>query len=231
MRGPRGARERGERGRNALPVALLALLALAPLASAQGAAPPARQEAPLVLGAEGGEAELYFPFQLAADGEVYAKVLATPWNPVLPSGQPNGSVAPDRSAGHAGWWVHLSLATAAGETLDLGHYADDGATPAMALPGGATHALVARIHAPARAGMEGQEHRVDLALVHRDGSNLGTFDASWGLAAMLTVVQATPAPLAIDLALPLLGAAALMTGAATVLAVRRLRARRSEPWF
>lgn len=220
--------------RLALPLALLALVALAavpPTTLAQGAAPPARQAAPLSLTAQGGEAEVYFPFRLAADGEVYAKVLPTPWNPVLPGGVANGTVAPDRSAGRSGWWVSMRIATADGALHELGHFADDGASAPVTLQGNANHALVVRVHAPARAGAEGQEHRVDLALVHRDGANTGTFDGSWGLAAILTVQQAAPAPLALDLTLPLLGAAALVVGGATVVAARRLRARRAEAWF
>lgn len=220
----------------ALPLGLVALLAcatLAPTTLAQGAAPPARQEAPVVLTAEGGEVEFYFPFQLAADGDVYAKLLPTPWNPVLPAGQPNGTVAPDRSAGRSGWWVRLVVSGADGAVHELGHFADDGASAPVALAGGATHALVVQVHAPRDAGTAGQEHRVDVALVHRDGSNAGTFDGSWGMAAVLTVAQAAPAPLAVDLALPLLGAAALVAGAAAVVAARRLRLtrRRDEPWF
>lgn len=213
-----------------LPALLLALLALAPPALGQGAAPPAAQHATLVVGGAGGEATVAFPFALAADGEVYAKLLPTPWSPVLPSGLANGSVAPDRSAGRSGWWVRLQVQPEAGDAVDLGHFADAGASAAVALPGGARHALLVTVHAPAAAPAQG--YRVDLALAHRDGANAGAFDATWGLAAQLEVRGGgAGAPLAIDATLPLLAAAGLVAGAAAVVAARRVRARREEPWF
>ena len=212
-------------------VALLALPALAGAAEAQGAAPPAAQRADLALGTQGGEATLHYPFALAADGEVYVKVVPTPWSPVLPAGLPNGSVAADRSAGLRGWWVHLVLERAEGPPVDLGHFADDGASRAVALPGGVRHALAVTVHAPASAGPQGSTYRLDLALAHRDGANQGALDASWGLRADLVIAQATPAPLALDLTLPLLATAGVVAALAAVVAARRLRGRRQDPWF
>jgi hypothetical protein len=211
-------------------VAALALHAL-PLAQAQGADPPASAAGSLRLTGAGGDATLRFPFALAADGQVYAKLLPTPWNPVLPSGAANGSIAADRSAGVRGWWVQLTIEPAGSAPVALGLFADSGASQAVLLPGGQTHTLVATVHAPANAGPAGSDYRVDLALAHRDGAQ-GAVDAAWTLTARLHVAEAQAPPLDAGMVWVLLGAAgAVAAGAAGFAAVRRLRAGRPSEWL
>jgi hypothetical protein len=215
-------------------LAVLALLAIAPLAGAQGAPPPATQAAELRLTGSGGDATLEFPFQLARDGSVYAKLLPTPWNPILPSGAPNGSVAQDRSAGLHGWFVHLQVVPAQGpgqaSLVDLGYFADSGASQSVALPGGAQHVLRATIHAPASAGGVGQTYRVDLALAHEDGAQ-GSTDATWGMAAALTIAQASGPSLEGPAMLAVLAVAGLVAVGAAVVAALRWRARQPQDWL
>ncbi|MCA1813507.1 MAG: hypothetical protein LC624_06105 [Halobacteriales archaeon] len=188
--------------------------------------PPASQQAPLALGAHGGEATLRFPFQLAADGGVYAKLLPSDGNPAVA----NGTVAADRTAGLTGWWAHLVLEPSSGSPVDLGYYADAGATPLVQLPGGARHTLILTVHAPVDAGDVGQVFRVDLALAHRDATTT-TVDPSWGFTSQLVVSQTATVPAKLDLGLawPLLGAAAGVAALAAVLAARRQR--RSKDWL
>lgn len=205
--------------RGLVPLAMAAL-ALGPgLASAQGAAPPASAAAELRLGPAGGDAELRFPFELVRDGEVYAKLLPAPWSPVLPSGVANGTVRADRAGGLGGWWVRFVVEPAGGEPLGLGHYADAGASPALALSAG-QHAFALTVHAPAGAGPVGAVFRVDVALAHREpGSAL---DASRSFAALLTVVHAEAPPPPGEVLL-LLAVAAGVAGGAALLAARRAR--------
>jgi hypothetical protein len=211
------------RGWFLLALALLALLPATP-AQAQGADPPRLQEASLALGPAGGEATLRYPFALAQDGEVYAKLLPTSWNPVLPQGQPNGSVASDRSAGLRGWWVRLDLEPAEGPAIPLGHFADSGASQAVQLPGGAQHVLVATIHAPRDAGALQQRFRVDLALVHRDAP--ATLDPAWSLAANLQVTSVPEPALGGGILWGLLAAAGAVAGGAALVAAKRGRGPR-----
>lgn len=214
-----------------LAFAMLAVFAGAGYAApyAEGAAPPASQRGDLDLGAQGGEVTLRYPFTLEQDGSVYAKLSPTPWNPLLPSGNANGSVAADRSAWRSGWAAHLVLEPHGAAPMDLGWFADDGASRLVPLPGGWEHVLAVTIHAPPGAGQEGAQFRADVALAHRAGD--APMDTTWGLAARLTIASASPAPLALDLALPLLGAAGIVAGGAVVVAARRLRARRAQPWL
>jgi hypothetical protein len=194
-----------------------------PLVRGQGSVPPASQSADLALGPQGGEATLSFPFQLAADAEVYAKLLPTPGNPAVG----NGTVAGDRSAGLSGWWVHLVLEPDHAAPVDLGTFADAGASGAAALPAGAVHALRVTAHAPADAGPAGSAFRVDLALAHRDEGGAAV-DPSWGFHADLTVASSLATRPALDVAgvLPLLGLAAGVAALGALLAARRARGPR-----
>ena len=208
-------------------LAALALLLL-PGAAAQGGEPPTSAAARLDLGPAGGEASLRFPFTLREEGEVYVKLLPTPWNPVLPSGSPNGSVSADRTHGLRGWWVHLVLEPHGGPPLDLGHRADGAPTVAVRLAGGQEHVLDVRVRAPPEAGPAGAVHRIDLALAQRGE---GAVDRSVSLAGMLTVATVEGGPggdggAAFWLGLGGVATLAFLGGIAVV-----RRARRPERWL
>lgn len=215
--------------------AFFALVALAlgtmPLGRGQGADPPASVAASLDLGSAGGDATVRFPFALAQDAQVYAKLLPTSWNPVLPSGATNGSVAADRSAGVRGWWVRLAVEPAGAAPVALGHFADGGASEPVLLASGRTHALRVDVHAPATAGPAGLTYRVDLALVHRDAPQAAV-DPAWTLTANLRVASAGGAPLDLGAVWLVLGVAgAVAVGIAGVGVVRRVQARAPREWL
>ncbi|MHB8586765.1 MAG: hypothetical protein ACYDDF_13140 [Thermoplasmatota archaeon] len=117
------------------------------------------------------------PFHLDEAGDLYVKLLATPWN-AIDNGTPNGTVTANHSSGVRGWWVGYELADDAGRPLTkdannasinpfLGFYADTQSTRLVPLSPNQPYDLLLSVHVSNTATAGSQNHVV-IALAFRN---------------------------------------------------------------